>query len=200
MPDLLVIVTRAISLRELDALDSRATAIALTQPAIDSFDRRLLERWAGRSSFGIALIDGSGRLAAALLADFCALSGPIGRRALDDPDVIAALIWRLGFRTLSLLATEPEPLPAERAVELGLADALVPAAQDPLHWIDRWIGHRSLAALASAARLIRTSRNESGERIEFARLFSTGEPQRGLRNFLNKKKLDFSSGRIVETI
>jgi hypothetical protein len=195
----LVIVTRAISLGELDKIDARASVIALTGEATTCFDGRMLERWTRRSAMAIAIAPQAP--AVALLSDFFALSGmTVDRDSLRGADALAGLTWRLGSRLRRILALEPDPIAAARALELGICDALVEPQQDPLHWLDLWIGNRSLAALASAARLTRTGRSESGERIEFARLFSTGEPQSGLRSFLNKTKLDFTSSRIVETI
>ena len=52
----------------------------------------------------------------------------------------------------------------------------------------------------SAATLMRRNQSFAEERMEFARLFSTGEPQSGLASFLRKEPPDFSASNIVEIV
>lgn len=106
--------------------------------------------------------------------------------------IVAALVRRCGSDAGYLLARLP--VEAGELVHWGVADALVERGTDPLEWVRRWIGGRSIPALASAAYLLRNRMGgEVLERNEFARLFSLGEPQEGLRRFLAKRPLDFSA-------
>jgi enoyl-CoA hydratase/carnithine racemase len=134
---------------------------------------------------------GSGALqgspvAALLFADFAVLTEE-SSLDLASADAWAAAISRIGRRALRLHLIEGPSMSAGQAHAAGLADALVPAARDPLEWISEWIGNRSEQALDSAAMLIRSRAGDHLERAEFARLFAHGVPQAGLDAFLNKR-------------
>jgi enoyl-CoA hydratase/carnithine racemase len=77
---------------------------------------------------------------------------------------------------------------AEEAVREGLADALVPIGADPVEWFAEWLSGRSTLALDTAAALTRGRGGDMTERIAFARLFATGEPQEGVGAFLEKRR------------
>jgi enoyl-CoA hydratase/carnithine racemase len=69
-----------------------------------------------------------------------------------------------------------------------LADEII----DGDDWFERWMSHRSAAALDAAAMLIRSRGGDALERAEFARLFATGEPAEGLAAFLAKRRPSFT--------
>jgi enoyl-CoA hydratase/carnithine racemase len=145
---------------------------------------RALDDMLGRSELTVAMADGDvrGTAAAALLfADFAVLN----RNAtlhLDSNAVWAAVAWRLGRRALQLVATES--LSAHEAKTRGLCDDVT--GESAQVWRERWMQHRSVLALDSAAMLIRRRGGDVLERAEFARLFALGEPQKGLGAFLAK--------------
>ena len=104
--------------------------------------------------------------AAALLADY--LIADDGA-ALDwsSPETLGALVWRIGRQALRLYA-------------LGGTDGV--ADTDFVEWKGR-----SGLALDAAAALIRRRGGDALERAEFARLFATGEPQKGLAAWLESR-------------
>lgn len=202
----LTIVTRALVARELYDVAARSALIALTPPATGSFTDDMLDAWFARTQTAIALADGNlagAPLAAALASDYLALD-EAATIVLRSPEsigsVVAALYRRAGSDMIRHLVAGGS-ITATEAVATGIADALVPTGSDWVKWLVSWLGDRSLAAMHSAATLMRRNRHSyAEERIEFARLFSTGEPQRGLAAFLRKEPLDFSSGNIVEIV
>jgi hypothetical protein len=177
--------------------------------ALARIDDDFMTSWVGRTVTGLVVATGSlccQRAAVALSADFLALTdgATISSRRCSDENhrtgsLVAALHRRVGSRIVRQLTGTAE-LTAQQALEAGWADALVPAGADSVKWLRSWLGGRSLAALHSAATLTRRSHSYVGERIEFARLFSTGEPQSGLAAFLRKEPLDFASRNIVEIV
>ena len=106
-------------------------------------------------------------LADALYADYFVMK-PGATLVVDTPRAWAAVVWRIGRRALLLRGEERH----------ALCDAV------DVEWIDS----RSALALDSASELIRRRGGDALERAEFARLFATGEPQRGLTAFLEKRK------------
>lgn len=76
------------------------------------------------------------------------------------------------------------------------SDDVIAPGVDPRAYIQEWIGARSAIALEVAAALIRKNGGDELERAEFARLFAAGEPQRGLRAFLEKQTPAFASATI----
>lgn len=95
------------------------------------------------------------------------------------------IVWRIGARAYALYLTGATELDAVAAYEWGIVDAIT---DDP----EGWLGARSTLALASAASLIARRGGDALERAEFARLFAAGEPQEGLRAFLEKRQPRFS--------
>ena len=206
-PTRLTIVTRPLGRSEAWEIERRSELIAFVDVALEeSFDDdRMLEWWFQRRFTAVAVASNDvreGSAAALLAADLAAIAATktvhlaAGRHS---GDLVTALTRRLGPSTLHFLVEQGESIEAEAAVPAGVADALVPSGVDSVKWLRDWIGGRSLAALHSAASLIRLA-SQPGERIEFARLFSTGEPQRGLGRFLSKQPLEFSSSNIVEIL
>jgi enoyl-CoA hydratase/carnithine racemase len=122
----------------------------------------------------IAIAGGNvaGRSAAALLLSDYAVMTPAASITLDSALAWAGVIWRLGDRALRLHVSTPrtKTIPPVKALELGLIDEI---------------------AADSAAMLIDRRGGDALERAEFARLFSMGEPQRGLRFFLEKRRPQF---------
>lgn len=110
---------------------------------------------------------------------------------IDSGEAWTAVLRRIGGKALALHLLEVQPIPAAEAVKWGLADALVPASEDPVEWVDAWLRNRSEVALQSAASLVAHRGGDPAERAEFARLFAAGEPQRGLKAFLEKQKPDW---------
>ncbi|HVR41515.1 MAG TPA: hypothetical protein VMU84_20640 [Thermoanaerobaculia bacterium] len=75
-------------------------------------------------------------------------------------------------------------------------DDIVARGVEPRTYVEEWIGTRSVRALETAATLLRKNGGDALERAEFARLFATGEPQRGLRAFLEKRTPSFATATI----
>ena len=105
--------------------------------------------------------------------------------------MLGALVWRMGTRARRFLLSGPAEVNAEQAWEWGIADALVPDGVDPLQWTRQWASSRSGLAFDAAALLLRSRGGDPLERAMFAWLFSTGEPQEGLRAFLEKRPARF---------
>lgn len=76
------------------------------------------------------------------------------------------------------------------------SDDVIAPGVDARTYVEEWIGARSVIALEVAARLLRNNGGDELERAEFARLFATGEPQRGLRAFLEKGTPAFATATI----
>ena len=117
----------------------------------------------------------------ALFADYLILRDD-DTLVIDSPRAWAGVVWRIGSRALLLLGRER--ITAAEALGHGLCDEVVPAGSDPVEWLRG----RSAIALDSAAALLARRGGDALERAEFARLFGTGEPQRGLAAFLEKRK------------
>lgn len=134
--------------------------------------------------------DVAGRPAAALLLSDYAVMTPAASITLDCAAVWAGVIWRVSDRALRLHVSTPgvQTILPEQALELGLIDEI---AADVDRWRRRFLEGRSTLALDSAAALIDRRGGDALERAEFARLFSMGEPQRGLRSFLEKRRPPF---------
>lgn len=198
-----VYVTRTVDSRTIDRA-LQAYVSLWTEESLGSFEQER-SRWFRRPHVALALCRGEVVPAIAALAmgaDYFALDA--GARlswnwSPAEGALVAAITRRAG-RVTTLFAKHPRGCSAAEALAAGLCDALVPPAEDPLKWLRKWLGTRSVVALDAAASLVRTNRTEAGERIEFARLFSSGEPQRGLTHFLNKSPLDFSAEVTLETI
>lgn len=202
----LVHFSRPCSQATLDEADRDATLVVFSPAALSGVSAQVLDRLVHRRSMALAIADGdlSGLpLAAACFCDYLALgedaSVDLGVHALV-PEVAAAVTWRVPERARRILLGTETALGAERALELGICDALVPRGSDSLQWTREWLGKRSLRALLSASTLIRTRGGDLAERAEFGRLFGEGEPQRGLRGFLDKKPVDFSEDIEVVTL
>jgi hypothetical protein len=121
--------------------------------------------------------------AALLFADYAVLD--TGATLLvNAPDAWAAAVWRLGRGALRLHVEQRGAMSAKDAKAIGLCDEVINV--DAQAWLDRWLQGRSTLALDSAAALIHRRGGDVLERAEFARLFAIGEPQRGLRAFLDR--------------
>ncbi|HEX7190464.1 MAG TPA: hypothetical protein VF381_02725 [Thermoanaerobaculia bacterium] len=140
--------------------------------------RRVLSRDEAIIAVGEGELRGDA-LACALHSDWLVLASDV-RIVLDTPHAWSGAVWRMGRRALTLCVA-PAVLPAM------LADALVPAGRDPLQWASEWVGARSAIALDAAANLIRRRGGDVLERAEFARLFASGEPQKGLAAWLESR-------------
>ncbi len=132
---------------------------------------------------------GGGALEAALLLDLVLLREDAaldpGDRGLPPAGALRAAV-RAGRQALGRLLLDPTPVPAEEAVRLGLAAAVLPAGEalplpDPA----------SLPALTAARDLLRASTHPATrlrlEHAAFRLLFATGHPQEGARAFLERR-------------
>jgi enoyl-CoA hydratase/carnithine racemase len=150
-------------------------------------DGRALEELLDRAEMTVAAgaEDVRGLAAAALLfADYAVLDAGATLH-LDVAEAWAAAAWRLGHGALRMYIQQRTTFPAAEAKNAGLCDEVIEG--DPQEWLDRWMQGRSAVALDSAAMLIRMRGGDALERAEFARLFASGEPQRGLSAFLNRR-------------
>jgi len=146
-------------------------------------DHRALEDLLERRELVIAFADGDVRgvtAAALLFADYAVLHTG-GSLTVDTPESWAAVVWRLGRGALRW------HLSGSRREDI--VDECTDAEAGP--WLEEWTRHRSVMALDSAAVLIRARGGDALERAEFARLFATGEPQKGLEAFLQKTRPPF---------
>jgi enoyl-CoA hydratase/carnithine racemase len=126
-------------------------------------------------------------LATALHCDWSAIeAGSV--IVIDSPQAWSGAVGRIGARAYRLHLLGRSTMNAEEAVREGLADALVPIGADPVEWFAEWLSGRSTLALDTAAALIRGRCGDMTERIAFARLFATGEPQEGVGAFLEKRR------------
>lgn len=179
--------------------------LILTPEDLSRCDERAVEEISAGRDFVAAIGAGelSGRaLAAALHSDWFVLEENATlnlnpNSALSTQDRLSAAVWsgvigRIGSRALRLCLLCGARLTASEALREQLADAVVPAGEDPVERIRDWIGGRSTAAVSSAAALIRRRGGDALERAEFARLFATGEPRKGMSAFLAKRKPDFN--------
>ena len=150
-------------------------------------DGRSLDALLARTEMTVAAgaAEIQGLAAAALLfADYAVLD--IGAALhLDAAEGWAAAAWRLGHGALRLHIEGRTVFSASEAKNAGLCDEIIEG--DAAEWLQRWMDGRSAVALDSAAMLIRARGGDALERAEFARLFATGEPQRGLSAFLNRR-------------
>jgi enoyl-CoA hydratase/carnithine racemase len=150
-------------------------------------DARTLDELLGRSDLLVAAgaDDVRGLAAAALLfADYAVLDAAATLR-IEQPETWAGAAWRIGRGALLLHLEQRTMFSASEAKAYGLCDEIIEG--DAQVWLDRWMQGRSPAALDSAAALIRHRGGDALERVEFARLFATGEPQQGLRAFLARR-------------
>jgi hypothetical protein len=125
--------------------------------------------------------------AAALFAGWSVLSDD-ARVHLDTPVAWAGAAWRIGNRAYELWLDGTAEFDANAARREGLCDEVAPAGFDAA----KWISTRSELALDSATALIQQRGGDAVEGVEFARLFAAGEPQEGLRAFLEKRTPRFS--------
>ena len=124
-----------------------------------------VEEVIGRREMIVAVADAE-ITAAALLADWL-VAGADARIDWSSSQTLGALVWRIGPAALRLYA-------------LGGTDGV--ADMDFVEWAGR-----SGPALDAAAALIRRRGGDDLERAEFARLFATGEPQKGLDQWLESR-------------
>src|SRR5262245_25196729 len=124
-----------------------------------------IEEVVARREMIVAVADGE-ITAAALLADYV-IAGAEAHLDWSSAQTLGALVWRIGPAALRLYA-------------LGGTDGIADA--DSVEW-----SGRSGLALDAAAALIRRRGGDTLERAEFARLFATGEPQKGLTAWLESR-------------
>ena len=132
--------------------------------------------------------------AAALHADWLVMSAGarlIVQQGSSSAAVVGALVWRMGVRARRFLLGGPAELHGAEALEWGIADAVMPDGVDALDWTRQWASSRSERAIDEAAQLLRSRGGDPLERALFAWLFATGEPQEGLRAFLEKRPARF---------
>jgi hypothetical protein len=155
----------------------------LTPAGLRGIDVRALEELLERRDLVVAFGEGEiGGLAAAalLFADYAVIRTG-AQVTVDVPEAWAAVVWRLGRRTLKWSMEQKQEELVDETTGL-----------DPQSWLEEWMRHRSVIALDAAAALIRGRGGDSLERAEFARLFALGEPQHGLGAFLAKVRPSYS--------
>jgi acetyl-CoA carboxylase alpha subunit len=204
MSQRLVLIRHRIDPSLWEELDRSTVAVACGHTALAEATEALLDRMAERRC--LLVVWGAGEmsgpsLAAALISDvFAVEEGAHADFSDPGPHAMAGILWRIGRRAIPLLVTNRGAIDGGTMVEEGIADAVVPEDTDPMEWIRSWIGGRSLAALQSAARLVRGAGGDEVERAEFARLFATGIPQGGMKAFLKRRPAGFEDEWTVEMI
>jgi hypothetical protein len=169
--------------------------LAILPNALAAADAGFVWRVVERRALVIVIAGGSlsgSPLAAALASDFFAIAPGTTLDFRRDPRVWGALAGRIGRGAYRLLLSASGPLGADEALERFVADALVAAGENPLEWLQRWLGARSLVALDAGAALIRRRGGDALERAEFTRIFAAGTPQEGLAAFLEKRRPDWN--------
>lgn len=140
--------------------------------------------------------------AAILFSDYCIMTEST-TIALDSAMAWGAVAWRIGDEARALLlsgrwsarartGSEPDHestagsrvLSSRRAKDYGLCEDVVAILPD----VSQWAGNRSTSAIDSGAVLLSRRGGDTLERAEFARLFASGQPQEGLRAFLEKRQ------------
>lgn len=160
----------------------------LADAELRAVDDRGLEALLARTEMTVAAGEGEvrGLAAAALLfADYAVLDAGATLH-VDVAEAWAAFAWRLGQGALRLFLSQKTIFSAADAKDAGLCDEIIEG--DAREWLGRWMAGRSAIALDSAATLLRFRGGDALERAEFARLFATGEPQRGLAAFLSRNR------------
>lgn len=159
---------------------------------------RRLEPWTRTRAVTVADIATTlarGSLEVALLADLVFLRQGATLQLPGPAEVPSAgLLWALGRAGRAALAAGllmPSRLEAARAVELGLAQAvLAPGEPVPIP------GSASVTALTAARDLARAEMSGSAglglERATFRFLFAAGDPEEGARAFLDKREPRFA--------
>jgi len=202
----LIFVSNRLDADLFDSLDRSQRLIVTRLDALRTGDEDLLDRWLNRRcaiiSVGLGLMTGIG-LAAGLWSDLCFVDEPATLRFRSPgpgaADVVAGLIRRVGRHSLAVLLEETDEVDARRAELMGAIDGVTPGGVEPLDWVRDWIGRRSVPAMLSGAALLRRRGGDVTERAEFSRLFATGEPQRGLAGFLDKRLPDFSDVVVIDS-
>ena len=136
-------------------------------------------------AFGTGALNGE-PLGAALAADWFAVA-PDAVLELDSAGAWSGAVVRVGRALLRLYLLEATRFDAASARRHELCDGVAADGETALQWLERWIAGRNLIALESAAALVRLRGGDRLERAEFGRLFAAGEPQAGLRAFLDRK-------------
>ena len=160
----------------------------LSGTELRAVDDRSLEELLARAEMTVAAgaAEIRGLAAAALLFTDYAVLDADATLHLDVAEAWAGAAWRLGHTALRLHIEQRTTFSAADAKDAGLCDEIIEG--DPQEWLRRWMKGRSAIALDSAAMLIRSRGGDALERAEFARLFATGEPQRGLGAFLRRNR------------
>lgn len=200
----LVLVRSRLSVPLWDRIDRGGHLIACTTESVRGCGRELLERFVERRAMLAVITEPDAcqsTLLAGLISDLFALREGSSIEIPDqDPLGMAGLVWRLGRGAVPFVARHEGPLESDVLVAEGVVDVLVPEAIDPLQWFESWTGRRSVAAIVSAARLMRSRGGDGVERAEFARLFAAGVPIEGLRAFLDRRLSRFDEELTVEMI
>lgn len=130
---------------------------------------------------------GGDRLALGLCSDvFVATSDSRFDFSGCSPMAIAGLVWRCGRRAIEILAGDG-PLTAATARDLGVLDLIRDGGARTDAWLESWTAGRSFEAIATAARLIRSSGGDPGERAAFASQFTRIDVVEGLTAFLERR-------------
>lgn len=165
----------------------------LTPELLATAGPQLLARVRARRRFTVAVAEGTMSgwpVAVALAADWVIFSANT-ELVIDCGEAWSGVLSRIGAAALRLHLLESQPVKASIAMQYGLCDRVVAAEEDPVECAQRWLEGRSSVALEASAALITRRGGDPLERAEFARLFAAGEPQAGLKAFLDKKRHDW---------
>lgn len=189
--------------------DDSADIVVLSTTALSDADGRLLEAIHRRRGLVVVIassFESLPRTLIALASDFLVITRSttlqIGSRI--HPEVAAALVVRIGEAGIGFAEGKSRVLSSDDLLRAGicqsLAGELVGDEVDSVKWTKAWVEGRHVAALASAASLLRKRGGDALENAEFGRLFAAGLPQRGMQRFLNRDCSSFGGAEIVERL
>ena len=136
-----------------------------------------------------------------IMADNAFLLSPFSTISLvPDGGLNWLLVHQLGYRRAFQLSVEAERIPAERCVELGLANKAVPADElmpAALEWAES-LAERAPLSMAATKKIMRFAANKDwGEAFDMeakfqGELLGSDDNKEGIQAFFDKRKPEFT--------
>lgn len=187
------------------AFDDSSDVVVLSTSAVSEADARFVEAIHRRRGLVVVIassFDSLPQTLIALASDFLVISRSttlqVGSRI--HPAVAAAVVVRIGEPGIGFAEGKSRVLASDALFRAGICQSLVGDEVDSVKWARAWVEGRHVAALASAASLLRKRGGDALENAEFGRLFAAGVPQRGMQRFLNRDRSSFGGAEIVERL